>query len=325
VTRKRAATEEGTSSEIDALFQLPLPQFTAARNALASRLKKSGRADEADAVKGIQKPPISAWTVNQLFWKQRSAFDKLIDAGQKFRTAQAAQLSGRSADIRGPLEARREALGDLSRRAAQVLRDASHTPTPDVMRRVTTTLEALSTYGGLDGTPQAGRLADDVDPPGFETLAALVPRVGGEEATGPSRVLRFQQAGPKKPRSGGKKDPEQEAREREAEQKARIASAKAAVQSGEQAVRDARKQAEQAEAQLKKAAAKAKDTERESREIAKEKAAIDRRYEKAAADAEAARQEARTVAERAEAAAQAVEDAEQELERARRELKAPSD
>jgi hypothetical protein len=307
--------------DVDGLFQLPLTEFTAARNALASRLKKAGRAEEADAIKGLQKPPLSAWTVNQLFWKQRAAFDKLLDAGLKFRTAQTAQLSGRSTDIRGPLEARREALADLSKRAAQVLRDVNHAATPDVMRRITTTLEALSTYGGLAGTPQPGRLSDDVDPPGFETLAALVPRVGsGESAAGPSRVLSFQVT-PPKGRSNRKLSPEEAARQREAEAQARLAAATSAVKASEQALRDARKHAEQAEAELKKAAARAKETENESREIEKEKAAIDRRYEKAAAEAEAARQEARKIAEQAEAAAEAVEDAERELERANRELK----
>jgi hypothetical protein len=325
VSKKRAATEDDSAGDIDALFQLALPDFTAARNALASRLKKAGRRDEAEAVKGLQKPPISAWTVNQLFWKHRAAFDRLIDAGQKFRAAQVAQLSGRSADIRGPLDARREALADLSKRAAQVLRDASHPPGPDVMRRVTTTLEALSTYGGLAGTPQPGRLSDDVDPPGFETLAALVPRVGDSGVTGPSRVLRFEHTPAKKTRGGGKKNPGDEAREREEERKARLAAVKEAVQSGEQALREARKLAEQAQIELKKAAARAKETERESREIAKEKAVIDRRYEKASEEAEAARQEARAIAERAEASAQAVEDAEVELEKAREELQTLSD
>ena len=312
-----------SATEIEALFQLPLAEFTPARNALATRLKKSGQAEQAEAVKGLQKPSLSAWTVNQLFWKERDAFDRLLDAGLKFRNAQAAQLSGRSTDIRGPLEARREALADLSKRAAKVLRDISHAATPDVMRRVTTTLEALSTYGGLEGTPQPGHLSEDVDPPGFETLAALVPRVGtGDNTTGPSRVLSFKVA-PKKTRR--KLGPAETAQAQEAEAQARRAAATDAVQSSEHALREARQQAEQAEAQLKKAAARAKETERESKEIEQEKAAIDRRYEKAAADADAARQDARKITEQAEASAEAVEDAERELERAKRELKSLGD
>jgi len=109
--KKAKGPEQAASAqEIEGLFQLPLGDFTSARNALASRLKKAGQAAAAESVKALQKPSLSAWTVNQLFWKHREAFDSLLDAGQKFRTAQAAQLNGRSTDIRGPLEARREAL-----------------------------------------------------------------------------------------------------------------------------------------------------------------------------------------------------------------------
>lgn len=325
VSRKNATTEARGADELDALFQLPLGDFTAARNAVATRLKKSGQADQADTVRRLQKPPLSAWAVNQLFWNHRAAFDTLIDAGQKFRTVQAAQLNGRSGDLRGPLEARREALADLSKLAAQVLRGAGHPATPDVMRRIMTTLEALATYGGMTGTPQAGRLSDDVDPPGFETLAALVPRVDeGDVSSGPSRVLPFQQQPPKKSRPG-KIDPKDAERQREADRTARLAAATSAVQATERALRDARKQAEQAEVQLKKAAARAKEAERESRQVEQEKAAIDRRYEKAAAATDAAKLDARTIAEQAEAAAEAVEDAERELEKARRELASVTD
>ena len=46
--------------EIDALFRLPLAEFTSARNALASRLKKDGRANDAERVKLLTNPSISA-------------------------------------------------------------------------------------------------------------------------------------------------------------------------------------------------------------------------------------------------------------------------
>ena len=72
---------KSTDSDIDALFQLPPGEFTAARNALASRLKKGGHADEAEAVKALPKPSVSAWAVNQLFWKHRKPFDRLMAAG----------------------------------------------------------------------------------------------------------------------------------------------------------------------------------------------------------------------------------------------------
>src|SRR2546421_711013 len=100
--------------DIGALFQLPLAEFTAARNALVASLKKARRGAEAGRVKALAKPPVSAWAVNQLYWRHRKEFDRLIAAGQSFRQAQTSQLAGKSADIRAPLEARREVLSELS-------------------------------------------------------------------------------------------------------------------------------------------------------------------------------------------------------------------
>ena len=49
--------------DINRLFELPLAEFTAARNALATRLKKAGRSGDAERVKSLAKPPVSAWAV----------------------------------------------------------------------------------------------------------------------------------------------------------------------------------------------------------------------------------------------------------------------
>ena len=303
-------------AEIDTLFQLPPAEFTAARNALAARLKKAGRGDDADPVKGLAKPPVTAWIVNQLYWKHRDVFNRLIETGERFRKAQAAQLSGKSTDIRAPLESRRAALADASKVAAETLRKNGGSTTPDNMRRITTTLEALSAYGSLAEGPRAGRLTDDVDPPGFEALASLVPRVGGaSRGGGPPHVLPFQQKAQKAKRPKGKTTPEEEARRAAEERKAQIAAAKDAFREAERTLRDARKDAQQAEERLKKAAARAKDAENV-------KADAEARLEKAAADAETARQEARHVAAEAEEAASVVEDAERALEKSKRELEA---
>jgi hypothetical protein len=69
--------------DIDELFKAPLPEFIAARKALAVRLKKNGFASESEWVKALAKPPISAWTVNQLYWKHREEFAELIATGQR--------------------------------------------------------------------------------------------------------------------------------------------------------------------------------------------------------------------------------------------------
>jgi hypothetical protein len=53
----------GLDARIDQLYQLPLEEFTSARNALA----KDAGADAA-RVRALTKPPIAAWAVNQLHW-----------------------------------------------------------------------------------------------------------------------------------------------------------------------------------------------------------------------------------------------------------------
>ena len=301
------------TSDTDALFLLPPAEFTAARNVLAAKLKKSGHAEEAERVKAMPKPSLPAWVVNQLYWRHTKEFDTLIAAGDRFRDAQSAQLAGKSVDMRGPLDARREALAELTKLAVAVLRHAGNSATPDVIRRITTTLEALATYGSHPGAPPAGRLTDDIDPPGFEALASLVPQIGrSKHASEPTRIIPFKQK--REPKTAKKKTtPEEEERRRAEARTAALAEAKAAVAAAERNLRDARKSAEQAEAALKKAAARAKETERE-------KAALEKQWEKVVAAADEARADARRIATEAEDAAQAVEDAERALEKARAQL-----
>ena len=300
-----------TKNDIDALFQLPLAEFTAARNALASKLKKAERMDEAAQVQALTKPPVSAWAVNQLYWRHRTDFDRLIGAGDRLRTAQASQLRGKGGELQEPIEARRAALSELTQQAATLLRESGHNPSPDLMRRITTTLEALATYGSRTSASAAGRLTDDVNAPGFEALAELLPDKGAHTRDhGQRRVLPFVSQRERKA-SREKLSPEERKRQEEAERKQQLASATAALRDAERSLADARRSAERAEASLKKAAARAKETQ-------KEQDALSARLEKATAAADQARQEARSIAAEAEEAAQAVSDAERVLEEAKR-------
>ena len=119
-------------SDLDALFRLPLAEFTGARNALAAQLKKSGRGAEAARVKALAKPSVSAWAVNQLYWNHRTAFDQLIASGERFQKAQTSRSSGKAADMREALEARRAAITQLSDLATSLLRDADQNPSTGV-------------------------------------------------------------------------------------------------------------------------------------------------------------------------------------------------
>ena len=261
--------------EIDDLFRLPLAEFTTARNALASRLKKEGRANEAERVKLLAKPSVSAWAVNQLYWEHRKEFDHLITTGKRFASAPASR--------RESLDARRDALVQLSDIATELLRDGGHNPSQDTLRSVTATLEALSAYALLSDGPTPGRLTQDVDPPGFASLASLMS--GGGAITkneAPTRQKTAVIAEVRKLRQ------------------ARIAAAKASLQEAKKSLTDARSQAQSLETAQKKASADAKEAEKYKREA-------DARLEKATA---AAKEAAHVL----DVAKRAVEDATKELD-----------
>ena len=145
-------------SDVDALFKLPLGEFTSARNALVSRLKKAGQQTEAAEAKALAKPSVSAWVVNQLYWRHGYLFGRLFDAGERLRQAQTTQRT--SNPSRELVNARREVVAALVTIAADILREGGYGDTRDLMRRVTSTLEALSAYGSLpDAPPRADSLA----------------------------------------------------------------------------------------------------------------------------------------------------------------------
>jgi hypothetical protein len=279
---------------------------------VAAELKKAGRGDDAAQVKALPKPSSSAWAVNQLYWQQRDAFDRLMLAGERFRKAQAEQLAGHAADLREPLSARGSALTELTRHAAATLRQGQHHPTPQLMRRLTLTLEALSAYGNHAEGVHPGRLTKDVDPPGFDSLAALVPRVGGlPKGSGTkSRLLAFDRPGPTPPATAGS------AEERQQLAKARKAAHKAATEALEAAqatARAARAALKSAEDKARKAAGRVKETEAE-------KLRAEQALERATVGADEARQEARRLTAAAAEAADALEDADRAAERAAADL-----
>ena len=297
--------------DLDALFRLPLAEFTGARNALAARLKKSGRGDEAAVVKALAKPPVSAWAVNQLYWNYHEAFNQLIESGERFHKA---QKSGKMADMRTALDARREALADLSDLATSLLRDAGHNPSLDTIRRVTSTLEAMSVYASRSDAPRPGRLTEDVDPPGFESFGSFVPAAGVAKTTKePPRSTSSQKSSSVPTNTRGKAAPGQDLRQRGEARKAKIAAARASLQDAKRSLTQARSHAESLEAAQKKADAEAKKAEKQLRQA-------EQSLEKAKAASEDAARRARNLAVEAEEAASEVEDAELTVEKASREL-----
>src|SRR5207247_692930 len=132
--------------KVDALYALPLEEFTRARNELAGELRSRGEREAADRVAALAKPTVAAWAVNQLMRTQRKDARALLAAGERLRKAHAGAAAGNAAarDLRDAAEAERSAVERLSE-AARGLADARGRGLSEaVLERVTQTLHAIS-------------------------------------------------------------------------------------------------------------------------------------------------------------------------------------
>src|SRR5215468_2971510 len=118
---------------VETLFQAPHEQFVAERKRLAGELKAAGDKDGAARLAKLARPPISAWVVDQLWWRARAAFDALFETARQLRDGQLDAMA-----------AHREAIAKLRAEAASILTDAEHGATEATLRRVTQTLAALA-------------------------------------------------------------------------------------------------------------------------------------------------------------------------------------
>jgi len=306
-----AGKKPALDAEIAELYAQPFEGWTAARNALAARLRAEGRKADAETVKALRKPSLSAWAVNQLFQREGEGMAELLAAGQWARAAQGQAVAGRGAEIfREALKGARRQVEELRRRAARLLAEGGKPAGAAIVDRVGTDLEALAFSPAAAAQGARGYLDTDLDPPGFEVLTGVrlaassshtphtprTPPSGRKEpapapAAKPSRLLQFKQ-------------PQRETRAEAAARKREEAEAARR----ERAAAKQRERVERAEAAMAQAAEKATALRGEAD-------AADRQ------EAEARRQV--TVAERTAAAARRrAEAAEAELARARERLDA---
>ena len=160
-------------TKIDKLYQLPLEEFTPARNLLAK-----GAGGEAARIRALTKPPIAAWAVNQLYWQHGDVWNDLIAAAENARKAHRAILAGRGGDVRAAGKVHEDAVEKALKTTLGLLAAADHPATDATKHAIATTLRALP----ADEPP--GRLTRALQPAGFEMLS------GFQVAAGPARSSR---------------------------------------------------------------------------------------------------------------------------------------
>ena len=281
------------SDRIDALYQLSLDEFIAARDALARELRGDGDRGAAAAVKKLAKPSVTAWAVNLLWGKYPEDFGALVEAGDRLRDAQ----ESAGGDFGAAIEDRRDCLSQLMELAEGILDEGGHGSSRPNLQRISQTLEALSVLEARQVEEPPGRLTRDLQAPGFEALSPFAPAPTNAGTTAGAAAAGELDAWAEAEAATDREESADRARE---EKKRGAAEKKAALKNAQKRVAELKDE----NAALRR---KAKAT---ARVLAK----AEREHEKAA-------QRAENAAKTLEAAAHDAEEADWALEQARRELK----
>src|SRR4051812_8208025 len=177
--------------EADELYGLPDAEFTAARDALAKRLRAEKRREDADAVKALRRPSVAAGAINRAV--REHGADEVLAAGEALREAHEALLSGGgdAAAVREAMARERDAVRDLTRLA---LGEGASGATEEKVRA---TLHAASVDDEVREALAAGRLEREAEAgtDAMALLAASAGRAGGRRARSPSGTSPGSDAG----------------------------------------------------------------------------------------------------------------------------------
>jgi hypothetical protein len=167
------------ADEVDRLYELPLAEFTTARNALAKELKDP-------EIRQLKKPSVPAWAVNQLARRREVDMRRLIRAGEALESSQREAVGG--GDQKAFERARsdeRQAVRKLRSEAAALLGADGHPASDANLERIARTLHAGAATEEGRTALREGRLTEELEPRGFEAFAGVTPappRKRGERA-----------------------------------------------------------------------------------------------------------------------------------------------
>jgi hypothetical protein len=304
-------------AEIDRLYSLPLDEFVKARDELARSLRGADRRADATTVKGLRKPTVGAWALNQAVRTRREDVSDLLEAGEALRVAQERLLAGgERAELRDATERERQVVSRLADAAVAIGGEAGRSGALEP--RVRATLHAAALDEGVREELAAGRLVREREPVALGTLAVSepAPKSGsatraatGRKAAEPSRTRRGR-------RRARAEDPAAERAGRLAELKERVGEARERADTAASALADAERQAADARERADAAAAERKEAERAeraARKAVRETERAERSARKAVQDAEGAKRAAHKAAQEAGRAAERME---REAERA---------
>jgi hypothetical protein len=159
----------GIEQIVDRLYELPLEEFTGARNRAERELRTAGKREQAEQVKALRKPTAAAAAVNRLVRTHRVQVEAFLRAAAKLRDA---QVVGKG-DLASAASAEQEVLEKLVSLGGEAVR---------------LTLQAAAVDDNTARELLEARLVREPEPAGFGTLLAHARPTAGEAATAKART-----------------------------------------------------------------------------------------------------------------------------------------
>lgn len=259
----------------DELYGLPPGEFTRARDARAKELRTGGDREAADAVKGLRRPTVAAWALNQLARRRAKDVERLVKAGEALRAAQEELLAGGDREAFQQAASReRELVADLSAGATAMASEAGERGS-GLQEKIAETLHAAALDEETAEELRAGRLVRERE------------AIGGFGAPGdgpPPRVKPTKPAKPKPAKRGRSKPQSARAgadRQRVAAARTDERHARREHEAATRALEHAQERAEAAEAHATEAAERARTTKERLKEAKRAEAAASKARDRA--------------------------------------------
>jgi len=241
-----AASKADFEGDLDRLYQMPLSEFTSARDELTQQLRAQGEREKALEIKKLRKPTAGVWVVNQLVRERPLDVQRLLKAGESLTKSQAKAAAGTPQTFPDARRAEQHALEQLAEGAREIAERAG-IGSPALGKAMETLRAASLTAEGRE-LLRRGRLTEELEPPGFEALAGL--------------ERRGRQVAPAKP---PRRDDRAEKRRALKQARARIRQLRAEERELATAARTAAREAERAEAEAEAARNRAADAQEKAR------------------------------------------------------------
>jgi hypothetical protein len=166
---------EGSEDVIGELLALPPEQFTEARNAAVKRLRADGHRDAAEAIKALQRPPLSLWALNHLAREQPKLITTFLESAEQLREAY--RTGG---DIRAATAPERDAEAAVVTAAVKLARGEGRKLTEPVLERLRQTVRAAAADADVGEELRSARLISEPHAPSIGDLLGSIPPTSGK-------------------------------------------------------------------------------------------------------------------------------------------------